>query len=263
MDLGLAGKIALVTAASKGLGKASALALAREGAKVALCARSESIEAAAADIRKAVPGAEVLALRGDVSVQADVDRIAAETEARFGRIDILVINAGGPPPGTFLDFKPADWQAAVDLTLMSAVRLLYAVLPGMRARKEGSIVAIESVSVKQPVEKLILSNSVRMAVIGLLKTLANEVGGDGIRVNSINPTYTTTDRVTQLLGSRAAGKGTSVAEEAAALKATIPLGRMGTPEEFGATVAWLASPAASFIHGHALMFDGGAVKSAL
>jgi len=263
MDLGLAGKVALVTAASKGLGKASALALAREGAKVALCARSEAVEAAAGDIRKQVPGAAVLPLRADVSVPADVDRLVAETVARFGRIDILVINAGGPPPGGFLDFGPEDWRKAVDLTLMSAVRLLYAVLPGMRERKEGSIVAIESVSVKQPIDKLILSNSVRMAAVGLLKSLANEFGAEGIRVNSINPTYTTTDRVTQLLGSRASAKGTSYEEEAAALKAAIPLGRMGTPEEFGAAVAWLASPAASFIHGHALMFDGGAVKAAL
>lgn len=263
MDLGLAGKVALVTAASKGLGKASALALAREGAKVALCARGEAIEAAAADIREKVPGCEALALRGDVSAPEDVARIVAETTARFGRIDILVINAGGPPPGNFLDFGPDDWKAAVDLTLMSAVRLLYAVLPGMRERKEGSVVAIESVSVKQPIDKLVLSNSIRMAVVGLLKSLANEFGADGIRINSINPTYTTTDRVTQLLGARAAGKGTTVEAEAAALKTAIPLGRMGTPEEFGATVAWLASPAAGFIHGHALMFDGGAVKAAL
>ena len=263
MDLRLQGKTALVTAASKGLGKASALALAREGAKVALCARSESIEAAAAEIRLAVPTVELLPLRGDVGVQSDVDRIVSETTSRFGGIDILIINAGGPPPGDFFDFGPADWQATVDQTLMSAVRLLYAVLPGMRERKSGSVVAIESVSVKQPVEKLILSNSVRMAVIGLMKSLANEFGKDGIRFNSINPTYTTTDRVTRLLGARATAKGSSIEEEAEALKSTIPLGRMGTPEEFGATVAWLASPVAGFIHGHALMFDGGAVKAAL
>jgi len=198
-----------------------------------------------------------------VSVPEDVERIVAETNARFGRIDILVVNAGGPPAGNFFDFGPKDWQGAVDLTLMSAVRLLYAVLPGMRERKEGSVVAIESVSVKQPIDKLILSNSVRMAVVGLLKSLANEVGKVGIRINSINPTYTTTDRVTQLLGARAESRGPSVEEEAAAMNAAIPLGRMGTPEEFGRTVAWLASPAASFIHGHALMFDGGSVKAAL
>lgn len=262
MDLKLKGKVALVAAASKGLGKASARALAAEGAKVAIFARSGAVDAAAEEIRSAT-GAEVLALRGDAGVQADVDRIVAETTARFGRIDILVINSGGPPPGNFLDFGPADWQAAVDLTLMSAVRLLYAVLPGMRERREGSVVAIESVSVKQPIDRLVLSNSIRMAAIGLIKSLANEFGKDGIRINSINPTYTTTDRVGQLLASRAKEQGTDAETEAAKMAAAIPLGRLGTPEEFGAAVAWLASPAASFIHGHALMFDGGAVKAAL
>lgn len=267
MDLGLRGKTALVTAASKGLGKAAAMALAREGARVAICARSEAVDAASDEIRAALRAeggsAEVLAIRGDVGAQKDVDRMVSETLRHFGRIDILVLNAGGPPPGNFLDFTPADWQSAVDLTLMSAVRLLYAVLPGMRERKEGSIVAIESVSVKQPIDKLILSNSIRMAVIGLVKSLANEFGKDGIRINSINPTYTKTDRVNRLLGDRAAAKGTSMEAEIEAMISSVPLGRMGTPEEFGATVAWLASPAASYIHGHALMFDGGSVKAAL
>ncbi|MFA6505726.1 MAG: SDR family oxidoreductase [Treponemataceae bacterium] len=267
MDLGLKGKVALVTAASKGLGKASAMALAKEGARVAICSRGESIELAAVEIRDAIHAsggtANILALRGDISVQADIDRIVSETIAHFGRIDILVLNAGGPPPGNFLDFTPDDWTATVNQTLMSAVRLLYAVIPGMRKRKEGSIVAIESVSVKQPIDKLILSNSVRLAVIGLIKSLANEFGKDGIRVNSINPTYTKTDRVTNILRSRAEANGTRIEDETASMINAVPLGRMGTPEEFGATVAWLASPAASYIHGHALMFDGGAVKAAL
>lgn len=262
MDLGLTGKVALVMAASKGLGKASAWALAQEGARVAICARSEAIDTAAEEIRTAT-GAEVLALRGDVSEAADIERIVAETLAHFGQIDVLVINAGGPPPGNFLNFGPADWEAAVNLTLMSAVRLCYAVIPHMRERQTGSIVAIQSVSVKQPIDNLILSNSIRMAVIGLLKSLANEFGKDGIRINSINPTYTYTDRVAQLLGARAASKGTNVAEEAAAMGQMMPLGRMGTAEEFGTAVAWLASSAASYIHGHALMFDGGLVKAAL
>lgn len=262
MDLGLQGKVALVMAASKGLGKASAEALAREGARVAICARSPAIETAAQDIRTAT-GAEVLAMQGDVTSAVDIDRIVTDTLAHFGQIDILVINAGGPPPGNFLNFSPADWEAAVDLTLMSAVRLCYAVIPHMRARQTGSIVAIQSVSVKQPIDNLILSNSIRMAAIGLLKSLANEFGKDGLRINSINPTYTYTDRVAQLLEVRAAGKGTTAAEEAAAMGQMMPLGRMGTAEEFGTAVAWLASPAASYIHGHALMFDGGSVKAAL
>lgn len=262
MDLGLQGKVALVMAASKGLGKASAEALAREGARVAICARSPAIETAAHDIRTAT-GAEVLAMQGDVTSAVDIDRLVTETLAHFGQIDILIINAGGPPPGNFLNFSPADWEAAVDLTLMSAVRLCYAVIPHMRARQTGSIVAIQSVSVKQPIDNLILSNSIRMAVIGLLKSLANEFGKDGLRINSINPTYTYTDRVAQLLEVRAAGKGTTAAEEAVAMGQMMPLGRMGTAEEFGTAVAWLASPAAGYIHGHALMFDGGSVKAAL
>ncbi len=267
MDLGLRGKVALVTAASRGLGKAVAVALAREGVRLAICARSDGIEDAAREVREAVQGAgydsPVLALRGDVGLQADVDRIVAQTLTAYGRIDILVLNAGGPPPGNFFDLRPADWDAAVNLTLMSAVRLLYAVLPGMRERHEGSIVALESVAVKQPIDGLILSNSIRMAVIGLLKSLANEFGGEGIRINSLNPTYTATDRVTQLLAARAKAKNSDLDAETAALTAKIPLGRMGTPEEFGRVVAWLASPAASFIHGQALMFDGGEVRAAL
>jgi 3-oxoacyl-[acyl-carrier protein] reductase len=202
-------------------------------------------------------------MQGDVTSAVDIDRIVTDTLAHFGQIDILVINAGGPPPGNFLNFSPADWEAAVDLTLMSAVRLCYAVIPHMRARQTGSIVAIQSVSVKQPIDNLILSNSIRMAVIGLLKSLANEFGKEGIRINSINPTYTYTDRVAQLLEVRAAGKGTTAAEEAVAMGQMMPLGRMGTAEEFGTAVAWLASSAAGYIHGHALMFDGGSVKAAL
>ena len=262
MDLELTDKVALVMAASKGLGRASAAALAREGAKVAIASRGPQIEQTAAEIRTAT-GADVLPLRADVTRPADVESMVAATLAAYGRIDILVINAGGPPPGNFLDLKPDDWDAALQLTLMSAVRVCYAVLPHMLAQQSGSIVAIQSVSVKQPIDNLILSNSIRMAVIGLLKSLANEFGSQGIRVNSINPTYTHTDRVAQLLQARAGKDGITAAQAAADIGRNMPLGRMGTPEEFGRTVAWLASPAASYIHGHALMFDGGATKSPL
>lgn len=262
MDLALKDKAALVMAASKGLGRASAAALAREGARVAIASRSALIEATAADIRAAT-GGEVLPLRADVTRAEDIDAMVAATLAAFGRIDILIINAGGPPPGNFLDFQPADWEAALQLTLMSAVHVCYAVLPHMLAQKSGSIVAIESISVKQPIDNLILSNSIRMAVIGLLKSLANEFGAQGVRVNSINPTYTRTDRVDQLLRARAEKEGITMEEVAASLGRNMPLGRVGTPEEFGKAVAWLASPAASYIHGHALMFDGGATRSPL
>ena len=259
MDLELRGKVALVTAASKGLGRASAMALAAEGAHVAISARSALVEAAAAEIGAAT-GAQVLAIRGDVSVAADVVRMVAATIERFGQIDILVINAGGPPPGSFLSLTIEQWEQALQLTLLSAVRLCHAVVPHMLQRGSGSIVAIQSASVKQPVDNLILSNSIRLAVIGLLKSLAFELGPHGIRVNSLNPSSTQTERIDQLLAERAAANHSTPAAEAAKVVAGIPLGRMGTPEEFGRTLAWLASPAASYVHGQAVMFDGGAVR---
>jgi 3-oxoacyl-[acyl-carrier protein] reductase len=262
MDLQLAGKVALVTAASKGLGKAAARQLALEGAEVAICARSDLLLETAHEIGRE-SGSEVLALQADVTSQEAVDNLVQSTVDRFGQIDILVINAGGPPPGNFLDLGPEDWSKAAELTLMSAVYLCYATVPHMLERGSGSIVAIESISVKQPIDNLILSNSLRMAVIGMLKSMANELGPKGIRINSINPTFTWTERVEQLLASRAAGSESTVEEEAAKVAVNIPLGRMGLVQEFGQAVAWLASPAASFIHGHALMFDGGMTRSPL
>jgi 3-oxoacyl-[acyl-carrier protein] reductase len=262
MDLGLKNQVALVTAASKGLGKAAALAFAREGAKVVICARSDQLEQTAAEIRQET-GAEVLAVRADVTQPQDIDKLVKATLDAFGQIDILIINAGGPPPGGFLSFKPEDWEKACQLTLMSAVRLCYAVVPHMLARGSGSIVTTQSYSVKQPIDNLILSNSLRMAVIGLMKSLANELGPKGIRVNSINPAWTWTERVDQLMHDRAARAGTTAKQEASKITVAVPLGRMGTVEEFGQAIAWLASPAASFVHGHALMFDGGATKASL
>ncbi len=262
MDLQLAGKVALVAAASKGLGKAAAKALAQEGADVVICSRSQLVESTATEIRRET-GAQVFPVRADVALPEDINRFVQSALNKFGQIDILIINAGGPPPGNFLGLTPQDWQAAVNLTLMSAVHLCYAVVPHMLERGSGSIVAIESITVKQPVDNLILSNAIRMAVIGMLKSMANELGPKEIRINSINPTFTWTERVEQLLTNRAKTNGTTVEEEAAKTATTIPLGRMGDVAEFGRTVAWLASPAASFIHGHALMFDGGATKTPL
>jgi len=263
MDLGLRGKVALVTAASRGLGRAVALQLAQEGTSVAICARREEpLEATARTIRKTT-GAEVLAVPADVSVPEDVDRLVKTTLDRFGRIDVLVTNAGGPPPGRFLDLTPADWEAAVQLTLMSAVRLCYAVVPAMREQGEGSIVAMTSISVKQPLPNLLLSNSIRLAVVGLMKTLADELAPDGIRVNVVCPGWTRTERVEQLLQDRAVRNGTTPDEEAAKIAAAIPLGRMGTPEEFARVVAFLASPAASYITGVSLLVDGGMYRGAM
>jgi len=262
VDLQLRGKSALVTAASRGLGRATALELAREGASIVLCARSDALEPAAHAIQQET-GAEVTAVRADVSLHSDVERLVRTALHRLGQIDILVVNAGGPKTGGFLDLTPADWQEATQLTLMSAVYLCYAVAPHMIERRTGSILAIESYTVKQPLDNLILSNSLRLGVIGMLKSMANELGPFGIRVNSINPTFTWSERVENLLSERAETNGTTLEQEAAEVAASIPLRRMGEVAEFGRTAAWLASPAASFIHGHALMFDGGITASPL
>jgi 3-oxoacyl-[acyl-carrier protein] reductase len=262
MDLGLGDKTALVTAASRGLGKAAALAFAHEGARTAICSRSEQIKSAGESI-KAATGTDVLALHADLTKPKDIEKLVQTCMDEWGQIDILILNAGGPAPGNFLSLTPADWEDAFQLTLMSAVRLCHAIVPHMLEAGSGSIVATESYSVKQPIDNLILSNSLRMAVIGLIKSLANELGPQGIRVNSINPAWTWTERVEQLMQDRSQRAGTSVERESETVIEDIPLGRMGTVEEYGKTIAWLASPAASFIHGHALMFDGGATKAAL
>ncbi|MCK5054328.1 MAG: SDR family NAD(P)-dependent oxidoreductase, partial [Anaerolineales bacterium] len=189
MDLDLQGRAAIVTAASRGLGKAAAQALAREGADLAICSRTDQIFATAEEIQQET-GVDVLAVQTDLTKPKQIEAMIAKAHHHFNKIDILIINAGGPPPGSFLDLKPEDWSTAIELTVMSAVRLCYAVVPHMLEQGHGSIVATQSYSVKQPIDNLILSNSLRMAVIGLVKSLANELGPKGIRVNSINPAWT-------------------------------------------------------------------------
>nr|HID12536.1 SDR family oxidoreductase [Anaerolineae bacterium] len=263
MDLGLHGKVALVTAASRGLGKAVALRLAQEGANVVICARNESsLHESAAEI-ETLTEAAVLPVPADVSDPAAADALVKATIERFGRLDILVTNAGGPPPGRFLDLTPEDWEAAARLTLMSAVRLCYAVVPVMKEQGEGSILAMTSISVKQPLPNLVLSNSLRLGVIGLIKTLADELAPFGIRVNAVCPGWTRTSRVDQLLRDRAERNGTTPEEEAAKIVAAIPLGRMGTPEEFAAAATFLVSPAASYITGVSLLVDGGMYRGVM
>jgi len=262
MDLALTGKTAIVTAASRGLGRAAAASLAREGARLAICSRSERIHAAAAEIQRTT-GSQVLAYQDDLGSGPQVEQCVEQAAEGLGKIDILVANAGGPPPGPFLAFSPADWETAFHGTVMSVVRLCYAIVPSMVRSGSGSIVFCQSYTVKQPLENLILSNALRMAVIGLAKSLANELGPQGIRVNSLNPAWTHTERVDQLMQDRATRSGGTPQAEIDRITAGIPLGRMGTAEEFGDTVAWLASPAAGFIHGHALFFDGGATQAPL
>ena len=262
MNLGLEGKRAVVTAASRGLGRAAAMALAREGARLAICSHSKQIEESAVLIEQET-GKPVFAQQADLTSQEQIHSFVNAAIEDLGGIDILISNAGGPPAGAFLELTPADWRGAIDLTLMSTVHLCYAVLPTMVEQGSGSIVANQSYSVKQPIANLTLSNAIRLAVIGLVKSLANELGPMGIRVNSINPAWTDTERVEQIMQARAEKSGLTVEQEVERITAELPLGRMGTMEEYGRTVAWLASPAASFIHGHALMFDGGGTQAPL
>lgn len=262
MDLGLNNLVALVTASSKGLGRATALQLAREGAQVVICARGrEALQATQDEI--AALGADVLALPVDVSAPDAAQTLVDAALERFGRLDILVANAGGPPPGGFMAFDEQAWDKAVQLTLMSFVRLCYAAIPALKQSQQGSILACTSITVKQPLPNLVLSNSLRLAVTGLVKTLADELGPSGIRVNAICPGSTRTDRIEQLLADRAERNGTSVEDEAAKMAAEIPLGRIGTPEEFGRVAAFLVSPAASFVNGVSLLVDGGTYRGSI
>jgi 3-oxoacyl-[acyl-carrier protein] reductase len=264
VDLGLQGKVAVVAASSKGLGKATAQTLAREGALVTINGRdAETVKATANEIR-AETQSDVLEIVGDMTAPDDILRLIKDTVAHRGGLDILVCNAGGPPSGTFASF-PEDqpWLDAIELNLMSTLRLIRTALPHLEARGEGSITNIVSTAVKQPIGHLILSNTARTAVIGLAKSLSLELAPKNIRVNNVCPGSTLTGRIEYLAKTRAekAGKTTEgvLAEDAAA----IPMGRLGTPEEFANVVVFMASPAASYVTGTTLQVDGGNVKSLL
>jgi len=263
MDLGLKDKRALVTGASRGLGFATALTLAREGCRVAVNSRSEENAKAAAEKIATGTGSQVIGLAGDVSDPSVPERLIAQTVEAFGGLDLLVTNAGGPPPGPFESHDEAAWQKAIDLSLMSHVRLIRAALPTLRQSDAASVLTVTSISVKQPVENLILSNSVRGATVGLTKSLAIELGKDGIRFNSILPGWTETERVIELMTARATANKSTVEEEAAKQSTQSPLGRMGSPEEFANAAVFLLSPAASYITGVMLNVDGGMYKGTL
>jgi 3-oxoacyl-[acyl-carrier protein] reductase len=263
MDLGLRGRVAIVAAASKGLGFAVAKELAQEGCEVCLCARNAvDLEKSAATIREAA-GRDVFAQALDVTDYTAVQRFVAEVARRFGRVDICVTNAGGPPSKQFMDVSIEEWRTAIDLTLMSAVYFAREVLPIMRKNRWGRLLTITSVSVKQPIDNLVLSNSIRVAVTGLAKTLANEFGADGITVNNVCPGYTLTERLGELADTLAKNSGTSREAVLKNWAAQIPLGRVATPEEFAALVAFLASERASSINGSTIAVDGGWVKGLL
>ena len=263
MDLGLGGKVALVAAASKGLGRAIAEELAREGASIVMCARGEDALRAARDEIAGSTGADVIAVAGDVSRSEDVDNIVRHALEEFGRVDILITNAGGPPSGKFESLSQEMWQNAVDLTLMSVINLTAAVIPGMKERKWGRIINVTSIAVKQPVDGLMLSNSLRAAVTGFARTLANEVAPFGVTVNNILPGYTRTERVEQL--SRAVAKREGVTQNAAVERweSEIPMGRLGEPREFAALAAFIASERASYITAQSIVVDGGWIRGLL
>ena len=251
MNLGLEGRVALVGGASRGLGRAIAEELAGEGASVAVCARESDSLYETANALGAV------ALPADLSVEGEPARIVHECAARFGRLDIVVANAGGPPAGGFERFVAADWERAAALLVSSAVELATAAVPHMRERGWGRILCVTSITAERPVQNLLLSNALRPAVAGFARSLAREVARDGITVNTILPGYTRTERVDELSEATAQREGIGVADARAQLEAQIPIGRLGEPRELAAAAAFLVSERAGYITGAALPVDGG------
>lgn len=260
MDLGIQNKVALVAASSSGLGKAVALQLSREGVKLAICARNEENIKKAGEYIAAETGGIVQAYTADVTQREQVKRMVTDVIATLGTIDILVCNAGGPPPGFLDDFTPDDYRNALELNLLSTISLCYETVPHMKKKRWGRIVCIVSVSAKQPISNLILSNTARAGVLGFAKSLAEQLAPYGITVNSICPGYTKTERIEDLARSFAdSGKGTQ-ADFYKTIEASIPMNRLGTTEEFAHTVVFLASEGAGYITGVALQIDGGYIK---
>ena len=261
MDLGIAGRAAVVAAGSQGLGRAVAEALAAEGVRVAIGARGrDALDRTAAEIRDR-HGTEVLAHRVDVGDPDAAFGFVRAAEERFGQVDILVTNAGGPPPTRLKDTTPEQWRDALAANLLSCVNLVRAALPGMTSRRWGRILAIASVSVKQPVPDIILSNTARSGIAGFMKSLANEAAPHGVLANVLCPGYTRTARLVELADHIAAKRGCAVDEVYADWSKDIPLGRVGEPEEFAAAAAFLVSERASYITGTVLAVDGGHIKS--
>jgi 3-oxoacyl-[acyl-carrier protein] reductase len=260
MDMGLKGKGAIVAASSQGIGRATAEAFAAEGCRIAMCARNESALAAAAEKIRKQYSVEVFHQALDVTDADAVHGFVEAVVAKFGAADICVTNAGGPPAKGFLAASVDDWRKAVDANFMSTVYFAREVIPHMQRKRWGRIITITSITTKQPVADLVLSNAVRAAVVGLVKSLANEFGKDGILVNNVGPGFTATDRLKELAKSRSAAPGTTEKEIFDGWAADAPLRRLGEPREVADTIVWLASDRASYVTGQTVLVDGGMYK---
>jgi 3-oxoacyl-[acyl-carrier protein] reductase len=260
METGLKDRVAIVAGSSQGIGRAAAFAFAAEGAQVALCARREAeLDKTAAEIRSR-HGVEVFTRAFDVAHDGAVRAFVAAVQERFGRVDVCVPNAGGPPAKPFLETTLEEWERAWQLNLRSAIVFAQAVIPHMQKQHWGRIVTLTSYTVKQPVPELILSNTIRAGVLGLVRSLAGQFGRDGITVNNVGPGFTATDRSRSLLEGRAKNRNISVEQVQRELEQEIPIGRMATPEEVAATIVWLASVPAASITGQTILVDGGSYK---
>ncbi|HUO15793.1 MAG TPA: SDR family oxidoreductase [Verrucomicrobiae bacterium] len=259
MDLGLKNRVALVAASSQGIGLATAEAFAAEGCRVAMCARNpQTLEAASAKVK--AHGAEVYPEAFDVTDPAAVSRFVADVAGKFGSVDICVTNAGGPPAKGFLACNNEDWQHAIDANFLSTVYFAREVIPHMQKRRWGRIITITSITTKQPVTDLVLSNAVRSAVVGLVKSLANEFGKDGILVNNVGPGFTATDRLKELAAARSKASGKKEQEIFDGWASDAPMKRLGEPREVAETIVWLASERASYVTGQTILVDGGMYK---
>lgn len=263
MDLGLKGRVAIVCAASQGLGKATAAGFMREGAHVVICSRDKKRLAASATDIGAAHGAaagRLIPVVADLTKAADIKALIARTVKEFNRIDILVTNAGGPPVATFPDLDDKTWEEGVALTLMSAIRCIRGVLPFMQKQKWGRVIAITSISAKQPIDDLIISSTLRPGILGLIKVLANQYGREGILFNCVAPGFILTARQEEISASRAAKRGITVEEYMGELAGTVPVRRYGNPEELANAIVFLGSERASYINGATIGVDGGLLK---
>jgi len=263
MELGLHGRVAIVCAASQGLGKAAALGLAREGAHVVICSRHRrALAQAVKDIREQAEGrsADIVPVTADLTKPRQITALVAQTARRFGRIDILIANAGGPPVAPFTALDDRMWEEGVELTLMSTIRCIRAVLPHMQKRQWGRIITITSIAARQPINDLVISSTLRPGIHGLTRVLANQYGKEGILINAVAPGFMLTGRMKEIAAARAAGEHTSPEEYFAQQNRDVPLQRYGNPEELANAIVFLASEKASYITGATLSVDGGLMK---